>query len=331
MSFASPWLLLSLLVVPAALAGYLLLQRRRNRYVVRFTNLDVLAGVVERRRQWRRHVPAALLLAALTVLCVALAKPTVTLAAPKERSTVVLVVDVSGSMRAQDVRPTRLAAAQAAIEQFLEEVPDGLQVALVSFSDDAEVVTVPTDDRELLREGLAQLAPGFGTAIGDAVARAVGVVEAEQAGDGAGAAPPAGTDGEEAPTSSILMLSDGFQTRGILTPDQGASRAKKLGVPVYTIALGTDEGVVEIVRDGVRQTIPVPPDRQTLARIAESTGGEYFDALDAEKLRDVYAKLGATVGRVDTERQVTVGFVAAGAALLAAAGVLAGLWLPRLP
>lgn len=335
MTFSSPWWLLSLLVVPLALAGYLWLQRRRARYAVSFTNLGVLESVVEETPSWRRWLPLALLLAALASLCVAVARPNVTLAAPQERATVVLVVDTSGSMRAEDVAPTRLGAAKEAIRTFLDKVPDELRVGIVSFSDEPQVVVPPTTDRGLLEAGVELLSPGFGTAIGDAIVRAVEVglaVEAEGGGERPTPAPAAdGSGSGEQPLTAIMMLSDGFQTRGFVEPLDGAQQAADQHMPVYTIALGTDEGTIEVFRFGQRQTVPVPPDRQTLAAIAEATGGQYFDAFDADKLRAVYDQLGSEVGRVEKPREATVAFVLGGVVLLLAGGVLSGVWLPRLP
>lgn len=328
MSFEAPLLLLSLVVVPVALAVYLLLQRGPSRYAVRYSNLDVLASVAGGSSSWVRHLPAALLLASLAALCVALARPTVTVAAPQEQATVVLVVDVSGSMRAKDVTPSRLEAAKEAMRTFVDKVPKKVRVSLVAFSDGPEVVTPPTTDRELLDQGVDYLTPGFGTAIGDAIARAVEVA-APPSEEGTPTQAPRTSDGK--PLSAILLLSDGAQTRGTLSPGEGASRAEQAKVPVYTIALGTDSGTIEVFRFGEQRTIPVPPDRVTLRQIAEATGGEYYDAADAERLQSVYERLGSQVGRADEQREVSVGFLAGGAALLLGAGVLAGLRLPRLP
>jgi Ca-activated chloride channel family protein len=332
MSFEAPVWLLALAVVPLALAGYLLLERRRSRYAVDFTNVSVLAAVAERTAAWRRYLPLALLLAALASLAIALARPTVTLAAPEPRATVILVVDVSGSMRAEDVEPTRLDAAREAIRAFLAEAPEELRVGIVSFSDEPQVVVPPTRDRQLLDQGVDFLAPGFGTAIGDALVRAVelgrGVTEEDAVEDGV---PQAGQEEAEEPLVSILLLSDGAQTRGIATPQEGAELARRENIPVYTVALGTDEGTIEVFRFGELQVIPVPPDRETLARIAEATGGRSFDAFDEDQLTSVYEQLGSEVGRVEKPREATVAFVFAGAVLLLAAAALSGIWLPRLP
>ena len=332
MSFEAPALLASLLVVPLAAAGYWSLQRRPPRYAVRYTNLEVLAGVANKRRAWRRHVPAALLLAAVAALCVAFARPTVTGNAPNERASVVLVVDTSGSMRATDVKPTRLAAAKRAMRSFLERAPDTLRVGVVSFSDEPQVVVSPTVDRGQLSEGIDVLGPGFGTAIGDALARAVELARTatgEPGADGSSSAPVKDEKGRS--LASILLLSDGAQTRGLLSPGQGAERAQAAGIPVYTVALGTDGGTILAGPPGQEQVIPVPPDRETLGAIAEYTGAEAFDAESADALEKVYAGLGSRVGRVDRPREVTAMFVAAGALLLTGAAGFGLLGAPRLP
>lgn len=330
MSFEAPLLLLSLVLVPLAAVGYWAAVRRPSRYAVSFPNLGVLASVVDGGRRWRRHGTAVLALLALTALCVALARPTVTLAAPSERATVVLVVDVSGSMRATDVRPTRLAAAQTAIRGFLERVPEELRVALIAFSDDAQVVVAPTADREQLAQGVDLLSPGLGTAIGDGLARAVELARTATAEDGSTTTAPT-RDASGKALASVLFLSDGAQTRGVLTPGQAADQARAAGIPVYTIALGTDAGTILVGPPGQKQLVPVPPDRETLAAIAESTGGESFDVESADALEEAYAGLGSRVGREDAPREVTAAFVAAGALLLAGAAVAAAVGAPRLP
>ena len=278
MSFEAPLLLIGLLVVPLAGLGYWLLQRRPPRYAVRYTNLDVLAGVAGGRRAWRRHVPAALLLASLAALCVAFARPTVMVRAPNEKASVVLLVDVSGSMRASDVKPTRLAAAKRAMLSFLDQAPDTLRIGVVSFSDEPAVIVPPTTDRKVLAKGIDLLRPGYGTAIGDGIARAVNLARtATRTPDEASGTRPA-RDAKGRALASILLLSDGAQTRGFLSPGQGAERAHTAGIPVYTITLGTDGGTILAGPPGQEQVIPVPPDRETLAAIAEYTGGESFDA-----------------------------------------------------
>jgi Ca-activated chloride channel family protein len=332
MSFEAPALLLGLLLVPLVAVGYWFLQRRPSRYAIRYPNVEVLATVAKGRHTWKRHVPAAILLLALTALAVAFARPTMTVAAPDERASVVLVVDISGSMRAQDVQPSRLAAAKQAMLGFLSNAPDTLRVGIVAFSNEPEVIASPTLDREQLRQGIDLLEPAFGTAIGDALARAVELARTTTATPGQGRPQAQGDDAQVKDErgralASILLLSDGFQTRGLLSPGQGAERARAAGIPVFTIALGTEGGTI-VDR---QQVIPVPPDRETLASIAEYTGGESFDAETAGAVRDVYQGLGSRVGRRNRPREVTSAFVAAGALLLVGAAGAAMLFAPRLP
>jgi Ca-activated chloride channel family protein len=331
MSFEAPALLLGLLLLPVVAVGYWLLQRRPSRYAIRYPNVEVLATVATGRHTWKRHVPAAILLLALTALTVAFARPTMMVDAPDERASVVLVVDISGSMRAQDVQPTRLAAAKQAMLSFLSHAPDTLRVGIVAFSNEPQVIVSPTLDRQELRQGIDFLEPAFGTALGDALARSVELARTTTATPRRQGQPqtdaPEVKDEQGRALASILLLSDGFQTRGLLSPGQGAERARSAGIPVFTIALGTEGGTI-VDRE---QVIPVPPDRETLASIAEYTGGESFDAETAGALRDVYQGLGSRVGRRQRPREVTSAFVAAGALLLVGAAGAAMIFAPRLP
>ena len=332
MTFGSPLLLASLAVPLAALAGYLWLERRPPRGAIAFPNLEVLASVTG-RSGWKRHLIASLLLATIALLCVAVARPRLSLAATSDRATVVLLVDVSVSMNATDVAPTRLEAARTAIASFVERVPRRVRVGLVAFADDPVVVTAPTTDRQILRAGIASLTPGFGTAIGDAVARGVELVQLATGEN----IPVAGESVDGAPLDrgpplgAVVLLSDGSQTRGLLEPDDAARLAQHAGVPVYTIALGTLAGTVTINRGGNEIIVPVPPDRATLARIAETTGASTFEATDADGLGAVYGRLGRVVAQTSGPREVSAAFVAVAAALLACGIGLAALWAPRLP
>jgi Ca-activated chloride channel family protein len=343
MSFDQPYLLLTLLVLPLAVGLYVLAERRRMRYAVHFPNLDVLAAVAG-GRQWRRFVPPALLLLALATVGVAVARPHVSALVPSDRATVVLVIDDSGSMQAQDVKPTRLGAAQAAVHAFLKQVPKKLQVGLIVFAGEPQVATPPTTDHGLVAQAVDAIGefPGYGgTAIGDALAAAVQLGAASagigtQQNGGAtiayrtAAAPK--RKGQLGPVA-ILFLSDGAQTRGDLQPLEGAQRAREARIPVYTIALGTPGGT--ITRDfggfGFSRTIPVPPDPDTLRQIAQTTGGKFFAAQTDEALRSAYTQLGSSLGRRPGRNEVTSDFLVGAAALLAAASVLSLLWSPRLP
>ena len=325
MTFAWPLALAALALVPLALGAYLLLQRRRMRYAVRFTNLDLLANVVDRRPRWRRHVPPALFLIALALLLVGVARPQVVMQTPDERATVVLAMDVSGSMEATDVAPTRLVAAQRAAGTFLDQIPDRLRVGLVTFSDGADVIVAPTDDHDAVRSALDSVEAGGATAIGDAIAASTRLVPADDA------TLAADRDGEEAPLV-VLLLSDGSPSPDTLDPLQAAEEAQGRGVRIYTVALGTDEGTVTLTDQlGNEEVVPVPPDRETLSRIAEITGGQSFDAPSEEALEQVYAELGSDVGSKEEKTDVTWAFAGAGALLLLAGGLLSAFWFNRMP
>ena len=319
MSFGSPYLLLSLLAVPAAIGLYLLAERRRMRYAVRFTNLAVLAGVVP-RRAWRRYVPAVLFLLALTSLCLALARPHVKTSVPKDQATVILVIDVSGSMQAKDVKPTRLQAAEEAARAFLEHVPKGLRVGLIAFAGEAELATPPTTDHKLVLQALDTLDmfPGFGgTAIGDALAAAV------KAGQQAVQAPPKPPRRTIAYVIPTATKTTGPPSRSSSSPtarrpaarcsrSRGQRARRRPGIPVYTFALGTPDGTLtRRLRPCTRGTIPVPPDPATLKAIAETTGGEFLAATSAEPLKAAYSKLGSKLGTTPGRTEVTYKFLGA--------------------
>jgi Ca-activated chloride channel family protein len=324
MSFAWPLALLGLVLVVLALVGYLLVQRRRKKYVVRFTNLDLLENVVEGAPRWRRHVPAALTLAALTALVIGIARPEVAVAVPREEATVILAMDSSGSMTATDVTPDRMTAAREAASNFVEGLPDGFRVGVVSFSNEADVVVPPTEDRDEAVSALQALQADNGTALGDAIARSVdlGLTTLDEQ--------PTASD-EQTPLV-VLVLSDGANTTGDYEPLDAAQKAVDANVPVYTVALGTPEGTIEGANGfGGTRTIRVPPDPETLAEVAELTGGTFFEAADEEALASVYDEIGSQVGVAHEQRELTVLFTAAGAALLLAGGVLSALWFARIP
>jgi len=353
MSFESPWLLATLLLLAAAVGVWLLAERRRVRYAVRYTNIDVLATVVSRPSS-RRLVPPALFLLALALLLAGLARPEVERMLLKERATVILVIDTSRSMQAKDVEPTRLGAAQEAVRTFLDRVPNRLRVGLVVFAGEAQVATPPTRDHELVRTAVDEIDSFLvygGTAIGDALQTAVelGRKAAEEeppageeivlgAGLGRGTralAQAAGCREEQGPVS-ILFLSDGAQTRGILQPLEGAALAKAACIPVFTVALGTPNGVIErgqfgFPDPGGSQLIPVPPDPVTLRQIAETTGGEFSEARTADSLQAAYVNLGSRLGREPGQSEITFLFVALAAVFLVASAVLSAVLAPRLP
>jgi Ca-activated chloride channel family protein len=346
MTFASPELLAGILLIPLAVAGYLFVQRRRSRYAVAFTNVDLLSNLVPRTPAWRRHVPPALYLAAIGALVLALARPSMTLAVPREEATIILTMDVSGSMRATDVAPSRLAAAQKAASDFVDQLPASFQVGLVVFSTAPRVTVSPTTDRVAIHRALDSLVAVGGTALGDAISVSL---EAADVGTAAGPtttpAPepsasgnpptspspsPSASDGP--PLVAIVLLSDGANSTGALEPLDAAGRAAAAGVPVYTIALGTQDGVVQVPNDqGQLQTLEVPPDTEILAAIAETTGARFFDAPTAEDLAQIYDSLGSKVGFTEEQREVTQLFAAAGLLFVLVGAGFAAHWFNRFP
>jgi len=304
---------------------------------VRFTNLDLLETVVERGPRWRRHVPAGLFLVALAILLVGLAQPQATLSVPREEATVVLVIDVSGSMRADDVRPTRLKAAQEAARLFLGKVPARMQVGLIAFSSTVRVLAAPTTDREQVRTALETLQPVGGTAMGDAILTAVGLVrpEAQAAANGQVPANDGGavnTDPSKRVPATVLLLSDGANTVGQTQPLDAADVAKQLGVPVFTVALGTPTGEA-LIPDGRggQRLQRVPPDPETLQAVAEATGGTFSDAPSASAAKQIYNDLGSKIGYRKEHKDATHIPLGIGALLLIAAAGLSLAWQQKLP
>jgi len=312
MSFQTPLFLLGLLVVPLAVAALALARRRPHRYVVRFPATATLAALLPRRGRVKRVLPPALLCLALAGLVTALARPEATIAVPNERASVVLVTDTSGSMNATDVEPSRLAAAQAAGDHFIDQVPERLRVGLVAYADGTHTVLRPTAEHEQVRATLAGLQADGGTATGDALASALQAL---------------GPGGEDRPPAAVVLLSDGATTSGE-DPVEVARQARAAGVSVSTVALGTPDGTLELP-DG--RTQAVPPDPESLREIAESSGGRAYAAEDAGALGEVYEDLGSRIGTRDETREISAGFAAAGLLLLAGALGTALRWRGSLP
>ncbi|MDX6683484.1 MAG: Ca-activated chloride channel [Solirubrobacteraceae bacterium] len=302
MSFASPLALVCLALLPLAVLAHVDAQRRRRRYPVRFTALSTLAMVASEEPRWRRHLPFALLALALAALLVSIARPQRTVAVPVERATVVLVTDVSRSMSATDVGPTRLEAARRAAQSFIEKVPGALRVGLVAFSDGAVTLRAPTTSHKAVTKALETLQPQFGTATGAGLQTALD--DLKLGGDTSVRRPPA----------ALVLLSDGAATDRTAAFDV-AVQARRQRVPIYTVALGTDGGTITL--NG--QVTPVPPDPAALQRIASLSGGEAFRASDADQLTAVYDRLGSQLGTEPEKREVTVLFAGAALLLLAAA------------
>jgi Ca-activated chloride channel homolog len=355
MNFLAPQMLLGLLLVPLAIGFYLWAQRRRSKYAVRFTNLDLLANLTPRRPSWRRHLPPVLYLAAIAALLIGLARPTMVMATPREDATVILAMDVSGSMRATDVSPTRLDAAKASALSFIGQLPEGVRVGIVSFASEPVTLVNPTADRDQLKDAIDGLTARDGTAMGDALMQVLDIAEKIQNDDAetpdASASPsPAATPGASAapgssaapsvptdepsgqPLVAAILLSDGAQSVGRAQPLEAAQRARTLGVPIYTIALGTPDGQVTVQDDlGQMVTLDVPPDTETLARIASITGATTFDAPTAEQLASVYDNLQSRIGYTEERQEVTFALVGAGLLLVILGAGLSAVWFGRLP
>ena len=320
MSFGHPLALAALAAVPALAAAWVAHDRRRRRSAGAFTNLALLPNLVARAPGRMRIVPPALFLAALTLLVVGFARPHANITVPRHEATVVLAIDVSRSMQARDIAPSRMVAAQRAAGNFADEVPATYAIAVVGFGSRAFVALPPTQDRSLVRQALADLTPGEGTAIGDAVALAAKLGQKQRAVDGT------------VPPESVLLLSDGARDGGRLSTGAAEKVATSLHVPVSTVLLGTDRGVVqERLVGGYTADIRVPPSPATLEQIAHATGGEFFQARSAAALAAVYRHLATRVGHTTENREITDVFAAAALVLLVAGGAFSAVVLRRVP
>ena len=316
MRFLVEWRL-SLLLGVGALAGtWLAVAMQRRRHVVRFTNVELLDVVAPREPGWRRHVPAILFLVALASLVLGFAEPVRAARVGEDRATVVLAIDTSLSMEADDVAPNRLEVAQEAARTFVDDLPPELNVGLVTFNGSTTIAVPPGRDRGPLTDAIDALELGEGTAIGDAIFTALDAV----------AAAPGGEDDEPAP-ARIIVMSDGETTVG-RPNEEAAQAAAEAGVPVDTIAFGTADGVIEGPL-GDPEPVPVAP--EPLAEIAAGTGGTTFEADSLDELGAVYADIGSVVGYEEVDRDISGWFVGTGIALLALAGSLSLLWSQRLP
>jgi Ca-activated chloride channel homolog len=312
MTFLWPTALVALLLLPALAGVYVLMQRRRHAYALRFTNLNLLREVATRQPGVRRHVPPVLFLLGMTALLISLARPSLVLAVPRAESDIVLVLDVSGSMAAADLQPTRLGAATSAARSLIEDLPDGANVGVVSFSQRASVVAPLSSDKIRAERALDGLQANGGTAIGDGLNAALNQL-AQRAGS------------SDRTSGRVILLSDGENTFG-QAPAQVAARAKQLGVEVDTIGIG-ERGVSTYLN----QQTAVGLDETTLRNIADTTGGKYFYAVDSGQLAEIYSNLGSQVSWVTERTEVTALASGLGAAFFMVAGVLALRWFGRLP
>lgn len=316
-TFLAPHWLWLLLGVAALAVLYAVAQFRSRSYAVKFTNLELLESVAPKRPGWRRHIPAAAFLLSLVALVLAIAKPATTTQVPRERATIIMAIDTSLSMMADDVDPTRIDAAKLAAANFLDQLPEKINVGLVTFNGVASVRVTPTTDRQAVRAAIVAVELGEATAIGEAIFAGLDAIETVPA-DDEGTPPPA----------RIILMSDGETTVG--RPDAVATAAaNEVDVPVSTIAFGTDAGIITIPQEPV--PIPVPVNEGALRNIAEDTNGTFFEALTASELEAVYADIGSSVGFVEEQQEITQWFIAAGLGFLFITAAFSLLWFSRLP
>ena len=321
MTFLSAWRLVLLLAPVALLVAYLVVQRRRHAQVLRFTSVDLLDSVAPRRSGWQRHLPAAGVLASLIVLTLAFAQPAVALRTPVDRATIMLALDTSGSMTADDVDPTRLDAAKDRARAFVDSLPDGVQVGVVTFNSNARLVVAPTQDRAQLLAGIDGLQAGGATATSEGIRTSLAAI----------AGVPQGDDGRPAP-AAIVLMSDGSPTVGsgdgdpVSDAQAAAAEAKAAGVPIETIAFGTLDGVATVQG----RTVPVPIDTAAMEAIAQASGGRSFTAETAGELGSIYDEIGRDLAYTETTQDISALVAGIALALAIAAAVAALVWTQRL-
>jgi Ca-activated chloride channel family protein len=317
MTFQEPVWLLALLAVALLVAVYVVLQLRRKAYAARFTNVALLGSIVPKRPGWRRHLAFGIVALGMAALVVSLAVPSSEVRVPRERATVIMAVDVSLSMQARDIEPNRFAAMQTAAKEFVDVLPERINLGLVSFAGSATTIVPPTTDRQQVRNAIDNLELAESTAIGEAVFTSLTAIQNFQS--------SLGESGEEAPPARVVLLSDGYNTVG-RDDTQAVDAAIAAGVPVSTIAFGTDYGTLDL--DG--ETVPVPVDRATLENIADETGGSYSEAASAAELEQVYADLGSQIGYTTEPKDISPWFVRGGVLVLLIGAVMSLLWTNRL-
>lgn len=311
MSFLAPGRLWLLAAVVALAVVYVVVHRRRSRYAVRFTNIALLDKVAPDRPGWRRQLPALAFLIMLALLVTAFARPAANARVPRERATIMVVLDVSVSMEATDVEPSRIEAARQAARQFVDRLPERFNVGLVVFNRSVSVLARPSDDRDAVRAGIQGARLGLGTAIGEGIFAALDSI--------------AGFDQQAVtnpPPARVVLLSDGFSNSG-RSPEEAARAAAAAKVPVSTIAFGTPDGTIN--------DTPVPVDKPTLQRVADLTHGSFYEAATGTELQHVYQDIGSSIGFRTERHEVSAWFVGLG--LLAALGAAAAslTWFSRLP
>jgi Ca-activated chloride channel homolog len=331
-SFDWPWALAFLVLIPVLAGLYVLMQKRRQRYALRYASVSLVQQAVGSGPGIRRHIPAAFYLLALTAMIIALARPQATIPVPSTSGTVILSIDVSGSMFAEDVEPNRMEATKAAARDFVEKQPSGVKIGVVSFSDFGALVAPPDDDRTQALQAISRLRPERGTNIGAGLAVALDAIYEQQA-DGqplvTGEPTPTPVPGQviDTPPASIVLVSDGQSNTGA-DPLDLAQEAAKAGIKVYTVGIGTPEGTVLQIQG---RSVFTRLDEATLKQVADVTGGTYFNAQNEKDLRQIYDDLSRERVLEDKKAEITFAFAGAALALSVVAGALGLLWFNRLP
>jgi Ca-activated chloride channel homolog len=321
-SFGEPILLFGLVLVPLAALAYGAMQARKRREASAFANPALLPNLVTARPGLRRHLPPLLLMLALVAMVVALARPQRTVASPERAATVMMVTDISGSMNATDVEPNRLSAAVKSAKRLTDELPETFRLGLVTFSDFAEQRAAPSTDRAAVSAALDRLTAVGGTAMGLGLERGLEAAMTPVANED-------GTGTRRLP-AVLVLLSDGKDTQGGVGPIEVAEKARRAGVPIYAIALGTPDGEVEVQDSfGLTTRIQVPPDTETLKEIAKVSRGRFYEAADSAKLEEIYAGLGTRLSSKQVKEEVTVAFAGGALLLLLLGSGLSMAWFGR--
>jgi Ca-activated chloride channel family protein len=318
MTFRLPAVLFCLALLPLMLIVYAVRERRRSRAVARFGNPALMPNLVKDRPRWRRHLIPVVMLLALASLLVGAARPQRPVLADKRAPTIVLAMDTSGSMAATDVKPSRLTVARGAANTLVAALPVDGRVGIIAFTRAVHVLNTPTADRSVIRGSLNALKISGGTAIGDAIAQAQKLVQAD------GSATAAAASGH--PAAAIVVLSDGSNTEGKIGPIAAAKAARKAGIPVYTVSLGTAAGTIT---NSAGVLTKVPPAPQALAAIATAGGGKSYTAHNAAELKSVYKSIGKKVGTEQKQQDLGVGFIGLATILLLGSTGLSLRWFRR--
>jgi Ca-activated chloride channel family protein len=329
------WLLL---IVPVFIGIYILIQRRRQKYALRYSSLSIVKEALGKGPGKRRHIPPILFLVGLAVMALAIARPVATVLLPSQQATIILTIDTSGSMRADDIKPSRLDAAKVAAKTFVEKQPKIVRIGVVSFSDSSAVVQAPTQDREAVLAAINRLVPQRGTAIGRGIVTSLDAIFEESGAKSTSTArdpitlketkpPPPVSPGTYAP-AIVILLSDGQSNVGP-RPLDVIDQAYNRGVRVYTIGVGSTEGTVLHFVEGF--SIRVRLDEDTLKQIANKTNAKYFRADNETELRTIYENLSTQLIFKPEQTELTAFFTGFAVLLLLTAGILSLLWFNRLP